>query len=91
MKSTKHIKARMSQRAISQDLVKLVLEYGSLGPNGKVVLNKKTLQALCQELDSLKKSALTALKKGGLVVVEEGETLITTYRLDSYSPRKARA
>ena len=91
MHKTKHVKARMSQRAINKELIDLVLNYGNPEADGKVVLNKKTLKALCAALDHLKKTALNALKKGGVVVVEEGEVLLTTYRLDSFDKRKSYA
>lgn len=85
---TKHIQARMSQRAIDQGLVDLVLVFGCPGPDGKVVLNRKALEALCERLNKLRQDAHKALHKGGVVVVEEGGKLITTYRLDSYDRKR---
>jgi hypothetical protein len=82
---TRHFQARMSQRAIDQELVSLVLGFGSPEPDGKIVLNRKSLEALCERLTKLRQDAQKALHKGGLVVVEEGGKLITTYRLDSYN------
>ncbi len=82
-KSTKHMQGRMSQRAIKSDLVQLTQQFGHRDGD-KVVLTKKSLVMLQSELDSLKKTVQEALKKGGVVVVESGDTMITTYRLDSY-------
>ena len=82
-KSTKHIQGRMSQRAIKGELVELVQRFGELDGD-KVVLTKNALLTLLDENGDLKKSAQEALKKGGIVVVQSQDILITTYRLDSY-------
>lgn len=84
MSRTRHIQKRMSQRAISQKLLNLVLEYGIEAENGKVVLNRQGLSVLDRELMDLHQAVQRAMNKGGIVVVREDEVLITTYRLDSY-------
>lgn len=84
MGKTRHIQARMSQRAINQKLLDLTLEFGVEHENGKVVLNRQGLGGLMRELRELQQAAQRAANKGGLVVVREGETLVTTYRLESY-------
>lgn len=84
MSRTRHIQKRMSQRAISQKLLALVLEYGVEAEKGKVVLNRQGLSGLDRELMELHQAVQRAMNKGGLVVVREDEVLITTYRLDSY-------
>lgn len=72
----------MSQRSIRQSLVLLTVEFGEEGKNGKVILNKKALQAIIRECKKISKIAQHGLKRGGLVVVESAEgTLITTYPL----------
>jgi hypothetical protein len=81
---TRHIQARMSQRAINQKLVELALEFGVEAQNGKVILNRQGLVVLLEQLKQLHQTAQKAIQKGGLVVVHEGEVLITTYRLDSF-------
>ena len=83
MSKTRHIQARMSQRSIKQGVVDLALTFGE--PAGdKHVLNRKALKALQAELARLKKLSEDAMKHGGVVVVEDGGELITTYGLDSY-------
>ncbi len=73
----------MSQRAIRTDLLEFALQYGF--PQGeKTVLNEKAIHSVLLELKRLEKTALEAQKKGGIVVVQSGEMLITTYRLDSF-------
>jgi hypothetical protein len=53
--------------------------------DGKVILNRQSLQILIKELKAMEQVAQKAADKGGLVVVREGDTLITTYRLDSFN------
>ena len=82
-RKTRHFMARASQRAIRGDIVDLVLDYGNPEHDGKIVLNCKTLQSFCRQLEGLLKVAKRALSKGGVVVVEEGGALITTYPLSN--------
>jgi hypothetical protein len=90
MKITKHMKTRMNQRAISQDLVDLTMSYGEPLPDGKVVLTRKATKALMDAAAALQQKAQRAFEKGGVVVVLEGSDLITTYRLDSYQKGRRR-
>lgn len=89
MGKTRHIQARMTQRGIRQELLDIALQYGD-PVQDKVVLGKKALQVLLDELQGLERSVLKAMDKGGIVIVTEGGQLITTYNLNSYSRPKAR-
>jgi DNA repair protein RadC len=80
----------MSQRGIRQELLDIALQYGELVQD-KVILGKKALQLLLNELQEIEKQTLKAIDKGGIVVVVSGEQLITTYNLNSYSRRKVSA
>jgi len=83
MSKTRHIEQRMSQRGIKQSMIDLVLNFGI--PQGdKVVLNRKAIDCVLNELEKLKKDALKMREKGGLVVVEVDDCLLTTYALNSY-------
>src|SRR5262245_6064889 len=84
LSKTRHIQARMSLQAINQKLLDLTLEFGVERHDGKIVLNRKGLLSLLDQLASLREAAQKAMNKGGLVVVKDGDVLITTYRLDSY-------
>ena len=84
MGKTRHIQKRMKQRAIGQKLVELTLEFGVEYHDGKVILNRQGLQILIKELKTMEQAAQKAADKGGLVVIRDGDTLITTYRLDSF-------
>ncbi len=90
MGKTRHIQGRMSQRGIRQELLDIALQYGE-PVQDKVILGKKALQLLLNELHEIERQALKAMDKGGIVVVVSGEHLITTYNLNSYSRRKAMA
>ncbi|MCT6701377.1 hypothetical protein [Rheinheimera sp. 4Y26] len=87
MAHTRHIQKRMSQRGITTGLVNLVSQFG-VEHGDKLILNKKNTEALLKALENMKKDLLDIHKKGGIVVVECGDTLITTYALDSFSRKK---
>ncbi|CAO1654917.1 hypothetical protein [Parasphingorhabdus sp. NYA22] len=84
---TKHLNQRMSQRGISADMVTLASEYGEIDQD-KFILGRKALDRLLGELDRLKRIALKARDKGGIVVVENGGAQITTYNRDSLKWRR---
>ena len=83
MHATQHIQQRMSQRGVSRDMVELVLDHGRPEQN-KYILGRKEasrrLELLQRESRLLKK----VLDKGGVVVVADGDALITTY---NYAPQ----
>lgn len=80
MTATKHIGERMSQRGMTKRMLELVMEFGK-EQGDKIVLNRKTTQYLLDEIDQTKKDLLKVMDKGGIVVVCDNETLITTYRV----------
>ncbi len=83
MSKTRHISARMSQRGIRQRMIDITMKFG-IKKKDQIILNKKGLRALHGELLKTMKVVQDLIKKGGLVVVESDDKLITTYRLDSY-------
>lgn len=74
-KKTKHIEKRMSQRGISQAMLDLVLRYGEEGRAGRVFLNRKSVAQVLRDYRDL----MRILDKGGVEVVVEGDSLVTTY------------
>lgn len=78
MLTTKHCQARMSQRGLPKRLLDLVFEYGK-AQGDKLVLNKKSTQAIIDELEAKKKHLLKVIDKGGVTVVVQDEICITTY------------
>lgn len=75
---TFHMDARMNQRGITAGLVGLALEHGEWSGD-RCRLDRNGLKQLIAGLDRQRSIALRALDKGGLVVVEVGDTQITTY------------
>lgn len=80
----------MSQRGISGDLVDLVLRFGR-DDEDRLVLNRKDLQRLLNDIHGLKRVVVKALDKGGVVVIEADGALITTYNASSFDGHRARA
>jgi len=70
----------MSQRGLSKRLLDLVLEFGK-NKGDKLILNKKTAQKVIDEIDSIRKELLQVMDKGGVIVVLDNDTLITTYNI----------
>jgi hypothetical protein len=85
MHQTKHIEKRMNQRGISHQMLDLAFAYGT-PIREKYVLGRKEVAARLAELRQEEKALLKIMDKGGLVVVEDDNTLITTYNL-SRRPR----
>jgi len=78
VKTTRHFSKRMSQRGISRDMVSVVRQYGALDGN-KVVLGRRAAGQAISELMTQLRTLKKIQDKGGLVIVEDGESLITTY------------
>ena len=90
MAKTRHIQHRMSERSISNAMLKLTRQFG-VSKGNKQILNRKGCDAALKALEQLKKDLLRARKRDGLVLVEKDDMLITTYSLSSYSRNKAQA
>jgi hypothetical protein len=75
--------SRMTQRGITSEVVDTVRQFG-VEKGDKVILNSSGCAAAIQALEKLKRQLVHIAEKGGYVVVECGDHLITTYRLDSY-------
>lgn len=84
MAKTRHIQRRMSQRGIQQGMLDLVHQFG-IEQGDRCVLNRKACTDVLRELDRIRKDVIKMQEKGGLVLVREGDTDITAYRLDSYT------
>jgi 2-phospho-L-lactate guanylyltransferase (CobY/MobA/RfbA family) len=86
MQMTTHIDARMNQRGIRKDLVELTLDLGEI-EGDRYVLTSKMIDAELEGVRRRMKVLTEARKKGGVVVVAEGEALITTYRANSFNAK----
>jgi len=58
-------------------MIDLVLEYGQ-GEQDKAILNRKHAQALIRELEEKLRTAKKILDKGGCVVIEADNAILTT-------------
>lgn len=86
MQMTAHIDTRMNQRGIRKDLVELALDLGEI-EGDRYVLTAKMIDAELEGVRRRMKVLTEARKKGGVVVVAEGEALITTYRANSFNAK----
>lgn len=86
MNTTLHFSQRMSQREVSREMMRLVCEYGVL-EGEKVVLGQRAAGQVIDELMDKLRVLKKIQDKGGVIVVEDGDSLITTY---SYSRRRKR-
>lgn len=82
MRLTQHAHQRMSQRGITRTMINLVLEFGEVAQD-KAFLDRKHAQRLVRELEDKLRTAKKILDKGGCVVVEGGEAVLTTYNYQS--------
>lgn len=81
MYQTKHIQQRMSQRGITKDLVNYVLCNGVLKQDKHVIGKKEALKQL-EELEVQRKILTKIIDKGGVVVVADGNAMITAYNFN---------
>lgn len=86
MSKTKHFGQRINQRGIRQHMVDLVRQCG-FRTGDKIILDRHALKAVDKALRKEMKTVRDLEKKGGIVVVEANETLITSYRVDKYCGR----
>lgn len=82
MQFTHHAWQRMAQRGITRSMIDLVLEYGEVEQD-KAVLDKKNAQQLIRKLEEKLRTAKKILDKGGCVVVEVDNAILTTYNYQS--------
>jgi hypothetical protein len=89
MQLTTHIDTRMNQRGIRKELVDLALDLGEV-EGDRYVLTTKIIDAEMTDLHRRMRALLEARKKGGVVVIADGENLLTAYRTDSFNAKLMR-
>lgn len=82
MQFTRHAHQRMTQRGITRSMIDLVLEFGEVEQD-KAILDKKHALQLIRELEEKLRTAKKILDKGGCVVVEADNAILTTYNYQS--------
>jgi len=83
MAKTRHMHKRMGQRGINGRIVDIVSTYGEL-IGDRVILDIRNIDELLRHMDKVKKDLLRVRDKGGVVIVEDNGSQITTYNLNSY-------
>lgn len=80
MKTTRHAFQRMNQRGITGEMIDIVLHYGEVSQDkAKSTLGKKAAEKVLAHLQQEIKVVKKVLDKGGVVVVVQDDTVITTY------------
>ena len=79
MKLTNHSVQRMKQRNINQDMIMLANIFGEPSNKGeKIILKRKDIHRIMKVLEVLE-------RRGGITIVDDQDTLITTYFNDSFN------
>lgn len=78
MHATHHAQERMAQRGISLDMVEYVLANGT-AEKDRVIIGKREALRILEVLKEEQRLLKKILDKGGIVVVADGNTVITTY------------
>ena len=78
MRKTIHVQQKMSQRGISRQMVDLVLEHGRIEQD-KSKLGRDDARELLEEMQQKVKVLKKIIDKGGVTVVSDNNTFITTY------------
>ncbi len=89
MNTSTHFYCRMNQRGIRKGLIDLALELGEMDGD-RYVLTTRIIDQENEKMRLRKKLLDDARKKGGVVVVAEDGTLITTYHTDSFNAKLAK-
>lgn len=79
MRLSKHSDLRMNQRAIGRAMIDLALNQGRCEQD-KYVLDRREVDRRLEEINRERGLLLKVRDKGGLVVVAEGNTVITAYK-----------
>lgn len=85
MAKTRHIQKRMDQRSISNTMLEMVKLFGVNDSGDKTILNKKGIEAALCELKKIDSTLQKMKKRGGIVLVEDENSDITTYSLNSFN------
>lgn len=78
MKRSRHIAGRMSQRGISRAMIELALAHGRCELD-RYILDRREVDRRLDEIRRERSLLLKVRDKGGVIVVANDNTLITTY------------
>jgi len=80
MQISHHAIQRLSQRGISRRLMDFTLRHGRIEGN-RHVLDRKESRRIIESLTEELRLARQVMDKGGVTVVEGGDTIITVYNV----------
>lgn len=80
MKFSKHARIRMGQRGIPGRMIDLARKHGRI-EGDQWVLDLREAKAVLDSLTAERAALLKIIDKGGVVVVEEGQTIVTAYNI----------
>ena len=86
MQISQHAQDRMTQRGISRRLVDFTLRHGRV-EGDKHVLDRSESRRLISELEEELRLARRVHDRGGVTVVDSGDTLITAYNVTATTRR----
>ena len=89
MQITQHARERMTQRGLSRRLVDFTLRHGRV-EGDRHVLDRNESRRLIDELEEELRLARRVHDRGGVAVVDSGDTLITAYNLSAERHRLRR-
>jgi hypothetical protein len=73
----------MSERGAKQSMIDMAQNF-CLTHGDKIILNRKGIDLVLRKIDQFKKDALKMRERGGLVLVDVENSMLTTYALDSF-------
>ena len=85
MAKTRHIQQRMNQRSIQQGWLDLVKAFG-IDDGDRIVLNRNGIDCALEKMKKMAAELQKMRSRGGIVLVLDGNTEITTYTLNSHNP-----
>lgn len=79
MNMTRHMSDRINQRAVTKHLVSVAMSFGD-AVDDRIELSRQRASELADEFRANLRALERIVQKGGLVVIADGEFLITTYQ-----------
>lgn len=88
MQYGEHLRQRMVDRNISEQMIELIVQYGLEVNSERIFLGKKELLRISDNLKKIMNEVDSSIKKGGLTLVNSNNSLITVFH--NYSGKNER-
>lgn len=80
MKMSYHLQKRMSERNISHEVIKLIMDLGEFSKNGeRVILDEKTISTAIECTGTLRRKLISLRGKKGASVALGDKAIITSF------------